>query len=231
MTHKKEEKQVMHLQVAEGLQVVVIPNENHEFIIPTKDVAKGYGVAESTFRKHKKEHQEDLIEGKHFITVVEKSNASGNESITPYKRTYWTKRGIVRMGFFIKSGNAKLFRDWAEDLVLNAIGQQKALSLPAFEERKSKFFKRVHQIEINGTRMFKLRDIMRLIVMDDSNITTMMGGDRYESKTLLRMGSNLIDGWYIDLLDVDQWLKDRKVMEAWMLHLALFGDLEPQELN
>lgn len=35
----------------------------------------------------------------------------------------WTKRGIVRLGFFIKSERAKMFRDWAEDLVINKIDE------------------------------------------------------------------------------------------------------------
>lgn len=68
------------------------------------------------------EHCDELIEGKHFVTSVTKSNAGcksgGYLQNTP---TLWTKRGIVRLGFFIKSERAKMFRDWAEDLVVNKI--------------------------------------------------------------------------------------------------------------
>ena len=39
------------------------------------------------------------------------------------KQILWTKRGIVRLGFFIKSERAKMFRDWAEDLVVNKIDE------------------------------------------------------------------------------------------------------------
>ena len=109
--------------MAEDLIVTVEPNEKHEFLMTTNEVAKGYGVSGGTIRKHKVEHRDELIEGKHFITVenaqmngATKSNAD-RESAT-YKQTLWTKRGIVRLGFFIKSERARLFRDWAEDLVL-----------------------------------------------------------------------------------------------------------------
>ena len=30
----------------------------------------------------------------------------------------WTKRGVVRLGFFIKTSKAKQFRDWAEDYII-----------------------------------------------------------------------------------------------------------------
>lgn len=109
--------------VAENLTVTIEPNKEHEFLMTTKEVSIGFGVSSGTIRKHKVEHQSELVEGKHFISVentkmngATKSN-SDRESAT-YKQTLWTKRGIVRLGFFIKSERAKLFRDWAEDLVI-----------------------------------------------------------------------------------------------------------------
>lgn len=102
--------------VAENLIVTVEPNKDHEFLMLTSEVAQGYGISESTLRRHRMEHEDELIEGKHFITRVQNMNAE-RKSAT-YKQTLWTKRGIVRLGFFIKSQRAKLFRDWAEDLVI-----------------------------------------------------------------------------------------------------------------
>lgn len=100
--------------VAENLIVMVEPNKEHEFLMTTAEVAKGFGINAATLRSHKYDHRDELTEGKHFITSVGKTNAFGNQSIA----TFWTKRGIVRLGFFIKSERAKLFRDWAEDLVI-----------------------------------------------------------------------------------------------------------------
>jgi Phage antirepressor protein KilAC domain len=42
--------------------------------------------------------------------------------------TLWIKRGIIRLGFFIKSARAKHFRDAAEDLVIDA-GKQAVANL------------------------------------------------------------------------------------------------------
>lgn len=111
MSTEKQEKQFM---VAANLLVTVKPNKEHEFLMTTAEVAKGYGINPNTLRGHKHEHRDELIEGKHFITSVGKTNVLGNQLIA----TLWTKRGIVRLSFFIKSERAKLFRDWAEDLVI-----------------------------------------------------------------------------------------------------------------
>lgn len=99
--------------VSENLSVEIFPDDKFEFLITTNEAAKGFGINPSSLRSQKHDHRDELIEGKHFITSVGISNAGCN----------WTKRGIVRLGFFIKSERAKMFRDWAEDLVVNKIDE------------------------------------------------------------------------------------------------------------
>ncbi|EJF06524.1 ORF6N domain-containing protein [Thiovulum sp. ES] len=87
------------------------------------EVAKGYRVEERVIRDHKSNHKDELIENKHFVVVTQK-NAKNFGIILPPKvrtKTFWTKRGVVRLGFFIKSERAKKFRDWAEDLILQKV--------------------------------------------------------------------------------------------------------------
>ena len=135
--------------VAENLIVTVEPNKEHEFLMTTSEVAKGYGVSGGVIRKHKIEHKDELIEGKHFIVVENTKMNRANNGATfsnsdtksaTYKKTLWTKRGIVRLGFFIKSVRAKLFRDLAEDLVIfvaNQVEKSQQLSIwPEPEKRK-----------------------------------------------------------------------------------------------
>lgn len=109
----------MNLQVTDGLTVAVIPNLDHEFLMTTKDVATGYGVNAKTIRGHQRRNQDDFVEDKHFIKGA--SISSPLLKNTQPHAVYWTKRGIVRLGFFIKSERARLFRDWAEDLIIEKI--------------------------------------------------------------------------------------------------------------
>ena len=129
---KENLKQVINLQVTDGLTVAVIQNQTYEFLMLSKDVALGYGVSAGTIRKHLLEHQDELIQGKHFIKGATFSNTLAN--IQPHA-VYWTKAGIVRLGFFIRSERAKLFRDWAESIVLQASAPM-AKNLPAVAKRK-----------------------------------------------------------------------------------------------
>lgn len=120
---QKENLTQMDLQVTSEVVVKLMPFPEHEFLMTTKEVAHGYGISEYTLRRHKMSHSEELIDGKHFITAVHILN--GGSKIPP-NATLWTKRGIVRLGFFIKSERAKLFRDWAEELIIK-IDEQKDL--------------------------------------------------------------------------------------------------------
>ena len=109
--------------VSDNLEVEVMPNKVHEYLMTSNEVAKGYGVAGNTIRMHKFNHSDELIEGKHFIMGVNNMDGVIDTTQKDGAITYWTKRGIVRLGFFIKSERAKLFRDWAEDLVVNKIDE------------------------------------------------------------------------------------------------------------
>jgi hypothetical protein len=128
MSDTKNEKQAMSLTVTDGLTVTILPDSNHEFLMTTQTVAKGYGLTDGTLRSHASLNKTELIEGKHFVKAVEYLNTLP-KGVQPHQ-TLWTKRGIVRLGFFIKTDRAVMFRNWAEDLIINVMGQK----LPALPE-------------------------------------------------------------------------------------------------
>ncbi len=68
-------------------------------------VAKHYGVSESTLREHKRKHADEILEKIHFVTS---QNKFGTVEVK------WTLRGIIKLGMFIRSKEAKNFRSWAE---------------------------------------------------------------------------------------------------------------------
>lgn len=126
--NNNKEKRVnnrISLEVTTELSVNVMPNEAHEFLMTTKEVAAGYGVSRNTIRRHQMEHPLELIEGKHYIKGCEYfehpkkgCNIGAKPNNIQSHQILWTKRGIVRLGFFIKSERARMFRDWAEDLII-----------------------------------------------------------------------------------------------------------------
>lgn len=124
--------QALCLPVTEGLTVTVLPSSDHEFLISTRDVATGYGVAPETIRKHSERNAADFTEGTHFVKGVTICHTLTKAQ--PHQ-VFWTKAGVVRLGFFIKSERAKLFRDWAEGLILAVMGQ-KQLVLPMMKPRR-----------------------------------------------------------------------------------------------
>lgn len=102
--------------IIDGIIIPVMPHPAHEYTLTTAETAAGYGVSESTIKEHKRQHSDELYEGKHFLEVRNPDFQPGKGGA--HTHIYWTKRGIVRLGFFIRSERAKRFRDMAEDLVL-----------------------------------------------------------------------------------------------------------------
>lgn len=148
------------LSVTEGLDVSVIQNKQHEFLISTKDVAFGYGVAEATIRSHKLLHKDEIIEGTHFIMSVSSSVENSNARKKNLESTIilWTKAGVLRLGMFIKSERAKLFRDWAEQIILTVTAP--SINLPKAPQSKH-----------NRLTEKRIIDIMKDVAMiDDKNL-------------------------------------------------------------
>lgn len=151
--------QAVTLKVADNLSVTVLTSSSYEFLMTTADVANGYGVASETLRGHSSYHKDELIEGTHFVKGVGISNTLGVKGVQP-NAVYWTKAGVIRLGFFIKSERAKMFRDWAEQVVL-------AVTAPKMELPKA--------VRRNHNRLSKDRlvDILSLVALvDDKDVRT-----------------------------------------------------------
>lgn len=134
----------MNLKVTEELSVTVLPNSNYEFLMTTKEVAHGYGVSPQNIREHQR-CNDDFVEGKHFIKGISFSDTLGKNA-QPHQ-IFWTKRGIIRLGFFVKSEQAKLFRDWAEDVIINVLenGDNFLRPVPVLQAPKKRNHNRLTQ--------------------------------------------------------------------------------------
>ena len=95
----------------------------------TEYVAERYGTSVTNIRDHKREHADEIVEDIHFVVVK-------NDRNRPLIK--WTLRGIIKLGMFIRSKEAKYFRLWAEqelektilsELTLAKETRQKNLSL------------------------------------------------------------------------------------------------------
>ena len=124
---QQNKSKAMSLTVTDGLTVTVLPNADHEFLMTTKEVAKGYDTSIYVVNMSRLRHEEELIEGKHFVTGVTKCYSELKSLNVPHNAVLWTKRGIVRLGFFIKSQRARMFRDWAEELIIRVEEKQRQL--------------------------------------------------------------------------------------------------------
>ena len=85
----------------------------------TEYVAKRYGTSETNIRDHKREHADEIVEDIHFVVVK-------NDRNRPLIK--WTLRGIIKLGMFIRSKEAKYFRLWAEQELEKTILSELALA-------------------------------------------------------------------------------------------------------
>jgi len=130
----------------------LVEDSNHEFLLSNKEVALGYGITQSALRSNQNNHKDELIENKHWLRLEVQTNGGKQKVI------HWTKKGIVRLGFFIKSKNAKEFRDWAEDYIVNTPTQPQQPThhqIIGYKSQLSQHRKKITQLE---AKIMQLQD-------------------------------------------------------------------------
>lgn len=115
------------LPVSDDLSVTIIPHNSREWLMTTTEVANAYGVSKSTIWSHHSNHAAEFVEGQHFIKGLENFKGLSNQQPT---QVYWTKAGVIRLGFHIKSDRARMFRDWAEQVILAVTAPKVSLPKP-----------------------------------------------------------------------------------------------------
>lgn len=123
----------LNVQVTDDLTVQIITNPEFSFLMDTETVAKGYGVSPDTINSHKYNHRDELLMHSHYMPASALYILKSDSQI-PHNKVFWTKAGVVRLGFFIKSERAKLFRDWAENVILEVTSPE--VKLPPATPRK-----------------------------------------------------------------------------------------------
>lgn len=112
----------MEIQIDKNVSISLMPDKRHEYLMSTNEVALGYGVKPETIRSHKNNHKAEILENVHF-TSVENFNA-GRKTCS----IYYTKLGVIKMGFFVKSNRAVAFREWASKVILQEMDQTQSTS-------------------------------------------------------------------------------------------------------
>lgn len=147
------------LNVSNELQVTVLTFSDYEFLMSTNDVAKGYGISPDSVHSQKHYNADELKEGIHFVKGLGISKTLQAKGIQPHA-IFWTKAGVVRLGFFIRSERAKMFRDWAESVVLQVTAP--TVQLP-------KAVRRNHN-RLSKDRLVEILSLVALV--DDKEVRT-----------------------------------------------------------
>lgn len=84
----------------------------------TQYVAQRYNISERGLRQNLTRHADELIENIHYFKTIEQTNGGRQEILK------WTLRGIIKLGMFIRSPQAKAFRLWAEQELEKSINDE-----------------------------------------------------------------------------------------------------------
>ena len=201
----------------QDIELNIVQDKQHEFLLSGKEVAIGYGVDETTIRKHKQDHSDELIEGKHFITV---SNPHANPRAgIPHTYTSWTKRGIIRLGFFIKSVRARMFRDWAEDLIIEITESPSSRQNSLLVDTSCPHWREAYYKAFDGRCFYTGKSLNPSAFHLDHICPASRGGaDTIDNLVLCDPSFNMSKGAMVDMARI---AKDQETVRAKYSHLVV----------
>lgn len=89
--------------------------------ISNPEAARGYGYANGDTRRidkmRRETHVDELVEGVHYTRVTPQgpNRTLGNDEV------FWSLRGLVRLGNWVRTSKGKEFRDAAEDVMMREL--------------------------------------------------------------------------------------------------------------
>lgn len=128
----------------QNIELDVRPDDAHEWLLESALVAEGYGVGVDAIYAHLKRNASEFIDGKHYTRSRQIVGIAEKDVI------FWTKKGVVRLGFFIRSERAKAFRDWAEDLIVHQLQRKPSTNIDLMQMYLDELRmneQRLHQVE------------------------------------------------------------------------------------
>jgi len=102
------------------IELHLLVDEKFQWLITFKELASAFDVGLDILMKTKDEHEADLSEGKHFIfDSIENEYHSDNT-----KRLLWTKKGVMRLAFWINVPSVIDAIDFFEELQFNRVKRE-----------------------------------------------------------------------------------------------------------
>jgi len=112
-----------------GIDLIVIPDKDHGWLLPMKTAADVYGVSVSSLSYTRMRHADEFEENADYVYRTVKSTS--NRSV---RMLFATKRGMVSIGSFIKSPMGRKFRKMAVELAAkSAVTQSFPFLIPGID--------------------------------------------------------------------------------------------------
>lgn len=112
---------------------IVPTGDSKQWYMTVEDVAQGYGVDRTAVMQHLNRHADELRDG------IEKGVTNSDTLGGPQQKTVLYREGVIKLGFFIRSPQAKAFRQWATNLVIQHMDERGMSMQDLFVQMREQF--------------------------------------------------------------------------------------------
>ena len=145
-----------------------------QWYLTVEEVAQGYAVSRSTVDMHLSRHSDELREGIEIgrITISDSTERNRQKPVI-------YREGVIKLGFFIRSKKAAMFRQWATNLVI-AHMDQTGLSMESMFQKletqmQAQYADFNSRMDIHNARFDEISDVCRGLRDEVDELRAMVG--------------------------------------------------------
>jgi len=146
------------------LELHPLLDEKHEWFLTLNEVAKAFEVDTQQILELKTAHEDALTQGRHY--QMESVISGGKKSS---ELMLWSKKGIIRLAYYLRNDAGLRFLDFAEDLNLQSTQTGDTQSASMYDEVEANLLTRLKQLRENEN--MSLEELNRLIFTVDNLAT------------------------------------------------------------
>lgn len=138
------------------LELHPIADNRHGWLLSQQETCEAFDIDQASLEGLLASHADSLQADRHFL-----STSITSAGMTTSKITFWTKKGIIRLAYYLKSDASLDFLDLAEDLELKSLQDDDGQTSHFYDEVEETLLQKLEQLKRDDES--SLEDLNKLI--------------------------------------------------------------------
>lgn len=141
------------------LELHPVADSKHGWLLSVNETCEAFNIDRASIEALRQSHTETLSEGRHYLYTTISSGGVNTSKIM-----FWTKKGIIRLAYYLKTDAALAFLDFAEDLNFTSAKEEETQIAHFYDEVEDTLLQKLELLKADsGSSLEELNKLIYTI--------------------------------------------------------------------